>query len=177
MSTPDAGTQDDEADIRKTLFGTGTGTGGDRAEHGWRPITVRELELRLQEALELMMRSPSRWILIVETASEHYVQFLANEDGVLFAECVSNEFLKGEARLSEEAEELLPVLGWQWPAPPNQPNWVTVEFDEEAALDVAVLALHTLRRVFGCGDDEVLSARIFRSGQPGDGGSGSETLD
>lgn len=150
--------------MRDALFGPNSG-GRDDGTDERDPVPVRlgELDGRLSRALELMVRSPARWILVIETASELYVQFLADEEGTLVAECVSNQFLDGDVVLSEEAEELLPVLGWQWPAPPNQPNWITVEFHNDAALDTAVLALHTLRRVFGCDDDDPVFARLFRS--------------
>jgi hypothetical protein len=122
-----------------------------------------DLQERLDGVLRLMLASSRRWLLTIDADWEHYVQFLAGENGVLVAECVSNEFLEGDARLSEEAEELLPELGWGWPAPPNQPNWVTVEEGEHIALDGSVLALQTLRRVLGCADDDVVQVNPFRS--------------
>lgn len=159
MKSAEWSSTDDEVAVRLALFGTKANPIGDGPE----PIRVAELDSRLPEELGLMLRSPNRWILIVTTKSGLYVQFLASEEGVLVAECVSNEFLHGETSLSEESEELLPALGWDWPAPPNQPNWIKVEFDENAALDSAVLAVHTLRRVFGCRDDDVVYARLFQS--------------
>jgi hypothetical protein len=176
MSARDLGRQDDEAVIRNALFGPDAIAGGDEDEGEFVRVRLSDLDLRLPEALGLMVRSPSRWILTVETISALYVQFLATEDGVLVAECVSNEFLHGHFGLSEEAEELLPVLGWDWPAPPDQLNWIKVEFDENAVLDSAVLALHTLRRVFGCGDDDVVYAQFFRSPMQRDGGSGDSEM-
>jgi hypothetical protein len=159
VKSDEGSSTDDETAVRRALFGPVVSPVGDR------PVmqTVAELDSRLPAGLDLMVSSPTRWILIAKTNLGRYVQFLATEEGVLVAECVSNEFLQGESRLSEESEELLPVLGWDWPAPPNQPNWRRVEFDKNAALDSAVLAVHTLRRVFGCRDDDVVYARLFRS--------------
>ena len=149
----------DEVRIRAALGLDSRRTGMDR-DH----VTLGHLASGgLEEALGLMVRSPGRWILIVEAPGHRYVQFLAPEDGGLVAECVSNAYLDDEWRLSEDDEELLPQLGWGWPEPPDQLNWQTVEFAEVAVLDVAVLAVHTLRQVFDVEDEDALLVLLDRS--------------
>ena len=78
------------------------------------------------------------------------------------------------------AKLMAPIWGRGTPTPvtppPDQLNWIKVEFDENAVLDSAVLALHTLRRVFGCGDDDVVYAQFFRSPMQRDGGSGDSEM-
>jgi hypothetical protein len=157
-SAPGTGSQKDEdALIAAALFGEGRGPGGPCV-----PVRFEDVAFRLADVLELMVGSTARWVLIIETAGGRYVQFLAPEDGCLVAECVSNSYLPAEARLSEDDEELLAELGWGWPSPPKQLNWKTVEFDPAATIDSVVLALHTLRRVFGCRDDDQLKVKLAR---------------
>jgi hypothetical protein len=126
-------------------------------------LTVGALTEDLQTMLRLIAMATGRFIVIVDVPGGRYVQFMGSEAGSLIAECSSNEFLEGPERLSDEAEELLPELGWDWPAPPNQPNWVKVEHDEAGALDLAVLAAHTLRRVLGCAQSDLVELSAYRS--------------
>ena len=121
------------------------------------------LKCRLPKALDLMFSSSCRWILIIETQAGFYLQFLATENGAVISECVSNEYRPPESMLSVDMEETLPTLGWNWPASPNPMNWQTIEYDKEQVLDSAILATHTLRRISGCQDDNLMRAKLFPS--------------
>jgi len=92
--------------ISTALFGEGAPVG-----ESYRRLRLEDLETRLTDVLELMVSSPSRWILIIQTAGERYVQFLASEDGALVSECVSNSYLPDASKLSADDEELLAELG------------------------------------------------------------------
>lgn len=152
----------DASRIWQVLYGEGADV-EELGQEGWEgTLTFAEFDERLCPTLEAMLDGRGRWVLVVEGTPTRYVQFLT-EERVIVAECVSNEFLEGDDRLAEDAEELLPELGWDWPAPPNQPNWLTVQDDDNAALDISVLALQTMRRVFECTDESVVSARLYRS--------------
>ena len=82
-------------------------------------MTLVSLEDVLPEVLEEMRTHPAGWVMVVDSPvpPARYVQVLAPYDGGLFAEAVSNEFLEGDERLGDRENELLPLLGWQWPAP------------------------------------------------------------
>ncbi len=98
------------------------------------------------------VKSPSR-----------YVQVLATSEGVLFAECVSNEFLQDDDQLGNRENELLPILGWDWPAPPNKPNWTFQDELLNTGNAVSDLLIKTIRRVFSCTDDDILLLKVFPS--------------
>lgn len=143
--------------IRKELYGIDV----PDADAGV-AINLLDLESRLMRVLQLMTGSPGRWILII-SFGKYYVQFLAPEEGGLIAECVSNAYQPEGAGLSLEQEELLPELGWGWPAPPDHLNWHAVEWESDSYTDLAALGIQTLRRVFGCLDDDALTVKFFHS--------------
>jgi hypothetical protein len=124
----------------------------------------QDLNRDLEDFVERMTEAAGRWVLLIATelTESHYVQLLTDsEDETLLAECVSNKYLQGSDRLTEEQEELLPTLGWDWPAPPNEPNWRTVEFNPSSSLETAIRVSHTMRRVFKCSDDSLLVVKLF----------------
>jgi hypothetical protein len=127
-------------------------------------VPFAEVNRDLSDLAERMLRTPGRWVLVleVEDVPMHYTQLWTDhDDNVILAECVSNEFLEGPSRLTDEQEELLPTLGWDWPAPPNQPNWRSIDFQNDAALGAAILVAHTMRKVFGCTDQDDIIVRLF----------------
>jgi hypothetical protein len=151
---------EDGMQIRAVLFGNPLNTAANVS------VSFRHLQCRLPRALDLMRKSRSRWILILETPSEHYIQFLATENGVLVSECVSNEYLEArplQFRLTADAELHLQVFGWKPPELPKQPNWQTVGEGQKAAVDAAVIALRTFRRIFDCQDEDALNLQFFKS--------------
>ena len=126
--------------------------------------TFQEVSRDLEAFLQRMIESDGQWVLLleIEQNSLHYVQLLTDrEEETLLAECVSNEYLQGSDRLTERQEELLPTVGWGWPAPPNERNWFTIEFNSSSSLETAIRIVHTLRRVFECSDETVLKVAFF----------------
>ena len=120
--------------------------------------------------IDLLVNSPGRWIFILEPGeSDRYLQMLVYEDGSIFAEAVSNNFLEGQDRLSAEEEEALSAIGWNEPRLPAKPNWWSVQatiYPDTSKL--ADLVLGTLERVYGlCGADLVIG-KLFDSPRRGD---------
>ena len=88
--------------------------------------TMRLSTLRrdLVGLIDLLVGSPGRWVFILEPGeSDRYLQMLVYEDGSIFAEAVSNNFLEGPDRLSTEEEAALSILGWSEPHLSSRPNW------------------------------------------------------
>jgi hypothetical protein len=119
----------------------------------------------LPSLLELLRKRQERWIFIAEVANSctRYVQVLATEEHGLFAECISNEFLHDEDRLSPEQEELLPLLGWEWPAPPNKPNWTFHDELLDTGSAVGRLLAKTVSQVFGLVESDEILIKVLRS--------------
>lgn len=85
--------------------------------------------------------------------SGYYVQFYQGGRPGFLAEAVSNNNLKGTGALSPMQEEQLGALGWQWPNPRSKSP---VNFTREWPMptpfeEVAVLAVRTLREIYGIG--------------------------
>ena len=120
--------------------------------------------------IDLLVSSPGRWIFILEPGeSDRYLQMLIYEDGSIFAEAVSNNFLEGSDRLSAEEESALSIVGWNEPRLPAKPNWWSVQatiYPDTSG--VARLVLGTLESVYGlCGTDLVIG-KLFDSSRRGD---------
>jgi hypothetical protein len=134
--------------------------------------TMRLSTLRrdLVGLIDLLVSSPGRWIFILEPGgSDRYSQMLIYEDGSIFAETVSNNFLEGPDRLTAEEEAELSAIGWNKPRLPAKPNWWSVQatiYPDTAKL--AGLVLGTLGSVYGlCGPD-LVTCKLFDSPRRGD---------
>jgi hypothetical protein len=121
--------------------------------------------------IDLLVRSPGRWILILCVGPHkygRYVQLLVHEDGSILAEACSNNYLEGSDRLSSEEEAELVTIGWKEPHPPDKPNWwaawATIHPDTK---DVAHLLLGTLEGVYALRGTEVITCRLFSSHKRG----------
>lgn len=133
-------------------------------------VSLCRLAARLSDLLDRLAADPGRWILILEVgppAANHFIQYLAYEDGSLAAETVSNRYLTVPHRHSERTHRLLYGLGWRPPSK-SKPNWwsaqATMVPDAEAA---ARLGISTLRSAFGADDDDRVRARLFSSPRRG----------
>jgi hypothetical protein len=126
---------------------------------------LEEITSSLSGILEDLKRDGRRWVVILETTAEpiRYVQVLVTQDGGLWAECVSNNFLSPEDKLSDEQLELLPLLGWQWPSPPAGPNWQFHDELLDTGSAISHLLMRTLRDVFGCESNDVVRFTLFPS--------------
>jgi hypothetical protein len=124
-----------------------------------------ELASSLGGILEDLKRDGRRWVVILETAAvpAHYVQVLVTLEGGLWAECVSNDFLRLEEKFSDEQLELLPLLGWQWPSPPAGPNWQFHDELLDTGSAISHLLIRTLREVFGCESNDRVRFILFPS--------------
>ncbi len=117
--------------------------------------------------IDLLVRSPGRWILILDVGPHgvgRYVQLLVHEDGSILAETCSNSYLEGSYRLSSEEEAELVTIGWKEPHPSDKPNWwaawATIHPDTK---DVAHLLLGTLEGVYALHGAELITCRLFSS--------------
>jgi hypothetical protein len=122
-----------------------------------------ELASSLSGILEDLKHDGRRWVVIVETAAVpvRYVQVLVTQEGGLWAECVSNDFLSLEEKFSDEQLELLPLLGWQWPSPPAGPNWQFHDELLDTGSAISRLLIRTLREVFGCESNDRVRFILF----------------
>jgi len=132
--------------------------------------TVREFELGLAAALRRLRSDPARWLVIAEMEQHpplRYVQFLADADGTLAVECVSNRFLRPEEQWRPDQERLLLELGWSAPRD-DKPNWHFSGRTSEAVDEVCELVHLTLTEMFGAGDDDLVGLKVARPAPSGD---------
>jgi hypothetical protein len=132
---------------------------------------MRSVAEGLEEILERLLADPGRWILIIEAgpdAAPYYVQYLLFEEGSLVVEAVSNYFLEGVNRLTDQDEHQLAMLGWQPPTDLTHPNWTAVQATLMPDIAAAAqLGVDTLRTVFRVGDDDLLRLKMFSSPKRG----------
>jgi hypothetical protein len=136
-------------------------------------VTLSTFENGLADILGGLCGRPGRWVLICHVVGSlnRFWQALAYEDGSLKVEVVSNAYLGDDECHSAKSEELLTMLGWARPSPPDSPNWRRVEATTSPPIeDVARQAVRTLREVFGVGDEDRLEIVTFdlagRQGTP-----------
>jgi hypothetical protein len=120
--------------------------------------------------IDLLVNSPGRWIFILEPGeSDRYLQMLIYEDGSIFAEAVSNNFLEGSDRLSAEEEEALVAIGWSAPRLPDKPNWWSVQATiYPDTSELARLVLGTLESVYELCGTNLVTGKLFDSPRRGD---------
>jgi hypothetical protein len=114
--------------------------------------------------------------LIIEKTTEDrygYVQFAAGPSGELVAETQSDEFRDDEHKFSVAEQLRLIELGWNlpncsWPAPRDSethlsPNYFRYFEDPAPSGEVALLALRTLRELYGTIKVRDLAFVFFRA--------------
>jgi hypothetical protein len=138
-----------------------------RSEPAVWKVRLSTLRRDLVGLIDLLVRSPGRWILILCVGPHkygRYVQLLVHEDGSILAEACSNNYLEGSDRLSSEEEAELVIIGWKEPHPSDKPNWwaawATIHPDTK---DVAHLLLGTLEGVYALRGAELITCRLFSS--------------
>jgi hypothetical protein len=62
---------------------------------------------------------------------------------------------------SESQKEILPLLGWNWPSPPESPYWHYHDEILNSGFDVASIVLRTLRQVLERRDYSELELEIY----------------
>jgi hypothetical protein len=121
--------------------------------------------------IDLLVRSPGRWILILCVGPHkygRYVQLLVHEDGSILTEASSNNFLDGSYRLSAVEEEKLVAIGWKEPRLPGKPNWWAVQATiHPDTSEVARLVLGTFEGVYGLCGAELITGRVISSPRRG----------
>jgi hypothetical protein len=102
-------------------------------------------------------------IFTAEHIESYYVQVAGSKGGDrLYAEAVSNDFLRPEFALTEDQIAHMRRLGWQLPQPGEEGNFFR---EWQAASDgdrlgVARFLLQTLTEVYGVPDDEPLDVNL-----------------
>ena len=141
----------------------------DSARAEWN-LPLGAFEVGLAHLLGSACQGPGRWILIAESGAHghHFWQSICFEDGSLIAEFVSNFYLEGLDRLTDEQEAQLVRLDWESPRPPGRPNWLQLE--PTTSPDVAAVARRaaaSLRRVFRLEAQDGLKVKLFASERRG----------
>lgn len=125
----------------------------------------RAFEARLAAALAAMEHATYLVVSLAEmarTGASAYVQFA--QGGLLGfrAEAAGNHFLPPGHGLGPAQEDRLAMLGWQQPGSASQGrNWVREWQEPVPFAEVASVAVHTLREVYGAADPSELR---YRSG-------------
>ncbi len=129
-------------------------------------LRVAQLEQLLPSAIDRLRSDSHKMALLLELAgpSGYFVQALANEDGDVCAECVSNQFVADGFKLTQEQEELLPALGYAWPAPPSSPNWQLSDPLLSGGSVISGLFMRTLRQVLHVQESDVVKVSVYDVG-------------
>lgn len=118
-------------------------------------------------AAALRALEENEYLILAAREKNYFVQFDQQGTAGMRAEAVSNAYLAGEARLSEEACERLQAMGWlpptYTPSPgashPSEgsPNFYLEVGPPVPCARLATLAVQTLRRIYGIGRPEELT--------------------
>ena len=110
-------------------------------------ITRRRLEVAA--ALEELLTRPDGNHLVVQADAEpsYWTQYLA-DDGAVWCEAVSNEFIPSDYALGNGQMRRLAELGWN-PPEENLPNWWWAATKETPSDEIAALTVKTLTSVYG----------------------------
>jgi hypothetical protein len=146
-----------------------TGEGDDR-DDGWASFVGR-----LASALEGIRGS--KYLILEVAGRQRFVQFAGDEDGSMRAEAISNAYLPPHDQLTVQQLQALDELGWR--PPTHEPD---VAVSGEAAMgspnhyidfpgpapcsDVALIAVRTLRDVFGAASVDDLEYHAFERDGP-----------
>jgi serine/threonine protein kinase len=111
-----------------------------------------DLENSLAGYIRLLKQKRDRYIVITWTNPTRYVQFASLSDGSIDGEASSNHYIADEQLTAASCRRLV-QLGWQSPDLPGaqKRNFWRRWAPAEPAPDMVVLAVKTLRDVFGIG--------------------------
>jgi hypothetical protein len=110
--------------------------------------TLASLEPEVEDLLARLAFGPGRWALIIEDQRGRYVQAMAYEDGSLYTEAESNNYLGKDQQWQESDEAKLASIGWSAPRGERR-NWsATFPTIWPDIGEVAALLMTTLRTVF-----------------------------
>lgn len=144
-----------------------------RRQPGMIPRDWATFGKRLASALDAM--SESQYLVLSVTESARFVQFAQQGKWGVRAECVSNEYLQPDDRLSPADEEALQLLGWHVPTleplgvelrgddREGSPNWFA-DFPRPVAYEALVdLAIRTFIEVYRVRHPSQLRYKAFES--------------
>jgi hypothetical protein len=119
--------------------------------------TVKDVIANIATVLHHLLQDQDGWALIITDLMYYrHVQLLANEDGSMYLETVSNENLVGSLTAAEEVA--LQQLGWQ---PPSQhENWCAY-VEEPDPFEEASRICETLLLVLKLKADDLVSVTVF----------------
>jgi len=126
-------------------------------------VTFNELQNSIGPLLTRLTNDPGRWILIVEIdeAHDHFLRFVAYEDGSLVVETLGNKYLQGVYRLSEGQIIDLAAIGWKKPTVGGRATWAFSEATHSPEIDeVSDLVIRTLRRIFKSVDSDTFLMKL-----------------
>jgi hypothetical protein len=142
-------------------------------------VTFSELENSIGPLLSRLTRDPGRWILIVEIdeAHDHFVRFVAYEDGSLVVETLGNKYLRGAYRLSEGQIIDLASIGWKEPTVGGRATWAFSEATHSPEIDqVCDRVLRTLRQVFKSADSDTFLMKLSSLSDRGETAASEQPL-
>lgn len=132
------------------------------------PLAWDEFEGRLAASLGRM--AAGQFLILSSRPDDddtiYYVQFAQGGRAGFRAEAVGNTFLNGGGQLTPDQEERIAALAWQFPDPATKRS---ENFSREWPMpvpfvEVARLAIRTLREVYGVGEPADLVYRRFARG-------------
>ena len=127
---------------------------------GWTQAHLGPLLANLPEILMRDVVAKGRRTIAIEDPRNpcRYVQVLADADGDLYVEVVSNAFLDGNERLSAEQEEAITTLGFLPPEgiESNHPNWWWYPTEGRFELEACRRLAAAMTDVFGVRKSEVV---------------------
>jgi hypothetical protein len=139
--------------------------GARRKRENPRDAEWRNVSCRLADALGCLEDGHSLSLEARRGSPAHpyYVQFAAGDDDGFLVEAVSNRFLSGWERLDATAEGRLRRLGWRPPTDigDGPPNWWRRYPAGAPTMEIAELAVATLRKAFDVARPAVLVYRAF----------------
>jgi len=144
---------------------------GKRQVHR-RRVTVFELTTGHGSVLAQFRAKPGRWVVTIEAGayrcvdcgndSSKYLQFMALENGIsVIGECVSNQFLDALHQFSPEQEDVLRSIGWNEPAPSQEPNWFFEAETHDELITLTEMTRRTVREVLGLCDWDFVEVSFY----------------
>ena len=87
---------------------------------------------------------------------------MALENGVsVIGECVSNQFLDAHHQFTPEQEDVLRSIGWNEPAPNQDPNWFFEAETDAELITLTEMTQRTVREVMGLCDWDVVEVSFY----------------
>lgn len=115
----------------------------------------------LPEMLGAMAGDPRCLVAVVEFEDDRYVQYLAEADGLVIAEVISNVNIGDQVALRVEDEQRLRSAGWDEPSPGPRPNWRYEARGLSGLVRVVSMLRDAVYHVLGERDANPVSVRVW----------------